>query len=74
MKRDPRVDPRPGDVVRVLHSASKWLRDPWIERRVDELRKTGVVWVSGRLGYEATMDEWRTMNSDAEIVKVADAD
>lgn len=70
-KRDPRVDPRPGDVVRVLLSAPL-LKDPWITRTVDRVRGDTVSWVVGRFGYDGSIEHWRAINATAEVVHVAE--
>lgn len=70
--RDPRVDPRPGDVVRFRHPSADLLKDPWVVREVTAVRGSAVEWTVGRFGYSEPLDRWRLLNADAEIVKVAD--
>lgn len=66
MTRDPRVDPRKGDVVRC---PEWWLP---VTREVTAVWEDGTVeYAVGRFGYNATPEEWRTRSAAAEVVTVA---
>ena len=61
--RDPRVDPRPGDVVRT---------EDGTERRVYRTDSHGTVWYSTqRGGWALEPEDWRRQHVTAEIVKVS---
>jgi hypothetical protein len=66
-ERDPRVDPRPGDVVRVP-CGCEWLvisaLDGWV-RCTDRIS-------GGTLRDTMLVETWRIRYADAEIVKVAE--
>ncbi len=66
--RDPRVDPRPGDVVRVQ----------MVARRVLRAERGGIWWVDNDRwsgcshGGAVALDDWRLECADAEVVHVAE--
>lgn len=67
-ERDPRVDPKPGDVVIF---GPQWQR----ERYEVMVRDAGVKYLMGdsRLGHHCSLRDWRQWSANAEIVKRGDA-
>jgi hypothetical protein len=65
--RDPRVDPRPGDVLRVTDAMGLVF-----ERSVGYATGGIVEWVSGRIVYAGSLKQWRAWNATAEIGTVAE--
>jgi len=63
--RDPRVDPRPGDVLIEPRLYGGGIR---IRREVDRVRDGVVSWVVGQFGYDIDLAGWRRMNAYADVV------
>lgn len=70
--RDPRIDPKPGDVLRIKRMGGAF--PVMITRVVCKLHVGYVLWRVGDFGYDATLEEWRKEVAGAEIVKVAGKD
>ena len=75
--RDPRVDPRPGDVVRMndgstleVHSAGTHVRYLLKAKDFDDPRNGFACGIYSTV-YER-MDHWRRVCADATVVKVAE--
>ena len=72
--RDPRVDPRPGDVLvwGALHPNNQAPDRGGLRIYVDHVGDDTVEYCCSRMGYAMTLDEWRKDMADAEVLHVAD--
>lgn len=78
IERDPRVDPRPGDVLRKKYMGQYFESRAYNERTVDEVYQceggTMVVYVGPNVCTpEIKLSSWRKWAKDAKILKRGDA-
>jgi hypothetical protein len=72
--RDPRLDPKPGDVLRYVRGLATG--PILIERRVYRVTDERVFWTShgvedgGTVPGEADMEDWRALMARGEVVRV----
>lgn len=71
--RDPRVEPRPGDILlveaipgNVTPSRGGFRREVTAVRH--KHHRLIVEWAVGQFGYECSRVEWRRLNKDAEVL------